>query len=66
MKQTIIGVKHILRYFKGTTNMSLFHPNDSDSDQWVMNMHVILHILTMSQWLITNKMFVHMWYIMVS
>ena len=39
--------------------MSLFHPNDSDSDQWVMDMHVILHILTMSQWLITNKMFVH-------
>jgi len=42
--------------------MSLFHPNDSDLDQWVMDMHVILHILTMSQWLITNKMFVHMWY----
>jgi len=41
--------------------MSLFHPNDSDSDQGVMYMHVILHILTMSQWLITNKMFVHMW-----
>ena len=35
--------------------MSLFHLNDSDSDQWVMDMHVILHILTMSQWLITNK-----------
>ena len=23
--------------------MNLFHPNDSDSDQWVMDMHVILH-----------------------
>jgi len=41
--------------------MSLFHPNDLDSDEWVMYMHVILHILTMSQWLITNKMFDHMW-----
>jgi len=28
--------------------MSLFHPNDSDSDERVMYMHVILHILTMS------------------
>jgi len=26
-----------------------------------MYMHVILHILTMSQWFITNKMFVHIW-----
>ena len=33
--------------------MSLFHPNDSDSNEWVMYMHVILHILTMSQWLFT-------------
>jgi len=57
----LFGVKHILRYFKGTTNMSLFHPDDSDSNEWVMHMYVILHILTMSQWLITNKMFVHMW-----
>ena len=29
-------------------------------------MHVILHFLKMSQWLITNKMFVHMWSTMVS
>jgi len=35
--------------------MNLFHPNDSDLDQWVMYMHVILHILTMSQWLITTR-----------
>jgi len=33
----------------------------SDLDQWVMYMHVILHILTMSQWLITSNMFIHMW-----
>jgi len=35
--------------------MSLFHPNDSDLDQWVMYMHIILYILTMSQWLITTR-----------
>jgi len=34
-------------YLKSTMNMRLFHPNDSD--QWFMYMHIILHILTMSQ-----------------
>ena len=29
----MIWIKNILRYFKGTTNMNLFHPNDSDSDE---------------------------------
>jgi len=51
----------MFHYLKGTTNMRLFHPNDSESDLmgYVYACYFTYsHNVTMVD---HNKMFVHMW-----
>ena len=40
-----IGIKLILRYFKGTTNMCLFYPNDSKSDLIGYKQDICSHVM---------------------